>query len=237
MRLDKLLSHMGYGSRKEVKELLKKSHVMVNQKKVRNGNVHVDPETDEVLVQGELVQYREFIYLMLHKPPGYISATVDEREKTVIDLLADEWKIFSPFPVGRLDKDTEGLLLMTNDGKLAHQLLSPKKEIDKTYYAKVKGEMTTADIDAFQAGVLLDDGYKTKPATLEILTSQNGLTEVQIVITEGKFHQVKRMVRAVGKEVVYLKRLQMGELVLDPELPMGAYRELTEDELSYCLSR
>ncbi|WP_088005557.1 pseudouridine synthase [Indiicoccus explosivorum] len=230
MRLDKYLSNMGLGSRKEVKPLLKSGAVEVNGKTEKDPKRHVEAETDRITVNGEEILYTEFIYLMLHKPPGTVSATEDSRDRTVVDLLGPAERHFNPFPVGRLDKDTEGLLLLTNDGKLAHELLSPRKHVDKTYFARIDGEVTAEDAEAFREGVILDDGYKTKPATLRIL-SAGPESEIELTITEGKFHQVKRMFRSVGKEVVYLKRLSMGTLRLDPSLGPGEYRPLTEQEL------
>ncbi|AXH99501.1 rRNA pseudouridine synthase [Sporosarcina sp. PTS2304] len=230
MRLDKLLSNTGYGSRKEVRQLLKKGMIRVNGTVVKDPAQHVDSESDAISLLGEEVIYREFIYLMMHKPPGVLSATEDTRDRTVVDLLRNEERHFEPFPVGRLDKDTEGLLLLTNDGKLAHNLLSPKKEVPKTYFAKVAGHVTQEDAEAFAGGVILDDGYETKPGMLTILHSDE-ISEIELTITEGKFHQVKRMFEAVGKKVIYLKRVTMGPLVLDEELPMGEYRELTVEEL------
>lgn len=204
--------------------------MLVNGEAVKDGKQHVDPEKDSVLVFGEEVQYREFIYLMMNKPAGVISATEDDRDETVIDLLEAEDTIFDPFPVGRLDKDTEGLLLITNDGQLAHQLLAPKKHVCKTYFAVIEGNVTEKDVVDFQKGVQLDDGYVTKPGFLNILKS--GLrSDIELTITEGKFHQVKRMFEAVGKKVVYLKRLTMGPLQLDDSLQLGEYRELTEEEI------
>ncbi|MUK86790.1 pseudouridine synthase [Ornithinibacillus sp. L9] len=235
MRLDKLLANMGYGSRKDVKGLLKKKQVTVNDSLAKDGSMKVDPEKDTVKVSNDVVEYKKYIYIMMNKPPGYISATEDIREKTVVDLLTPEIQHYNPFPVGRLDKDTEGLLLLTNDGQLAHQLLSPKKDVYKTYYAKIQGNVTEEDIQTFKQGISLEDGYMTKPAILNIIKSDS-VSEVEIKITEGKFHQVKRMFKAVNKEVVYLKRLGMGELVLDPSLSLGKYRELSKDELSYCQS-
>lgn len=231
MRLDKLLSNMGFGSRKEVRQLLKKGAIQVNGDQVKDPALHVDPQIDEVTILGERVVYREFIYLMMHKPQGVISATEDTRDQTVIDLLDDEYRHFEPFPVGRLDKDTEGLLLITNDGKLTHELLSPKKEVPKTYYAHIEGVVSEEDINRFAEGVTLEDGYFTKPGKLHILKSET-ISEIELTITEGKFHQVKRMFEAVGKKVVYLKRLSMGPLQLDEKLPLGEYRELTDEELS-----
>ena len=230
MRLDKLLAHNGFGTRKDVKKMVRKGTVKVNGVPERDSSAHIDPAIDDVTVLGESVTYQEFIYLMMHKPPGVISATEDSRDETVIDLLSEDQQRFDPFPVGRLDKDTEGLLLITNDGKLTHELLSPKKNIPKTYYAKVNGVVTEEDKEAFAQGVILDDAYETKPAQLNILTSDT-ISEIELTIMEGKFHQVKRMFEAVDKEVIYLKRLSMGALQLDETLHIGEVRELTEQEL------
>ena len=230
MRLDKLLAKMGYGSRKEVKALLKQKAVRVDDEIVKDSSLHVDPSKQNVTVFGERVEYVEYIYLMMHKPQGVISATEDKYDRTVIDLLDPIDQHFEPFPVGRLDKDTEGLLLITNDGQLAHNLLSPKKHVPKWYYAKIDGKVTESDVESFKQGVTLDDGYHTKPGELKILASGEQ-SEIELMIQEGKFHQVKRMFEAVGKKVTYLKRLSMGSLELDPELPIGEYRHLTEEEL------
>lgn len=230
MRIDKVLANLGYGSRKEVKKLLKDGSVTVNDEKIKDAKQHVDPEKDLIRINGETIEYREFIYLMMNKPPGVISATEDNRDETVIDLLEAEDLIFEPFPVGRLDKDTEGLLLITNDGHLAHRLLSPKKHVPKTYFAVINQEVTEEDVIAFRKGVILDDGYATKPGELNILKSGER-SDIELTITEGKFHQVKRMFEAVGKKVVYLQRLSMGPLQLDETLELGEYRELTEEEL------
>lgn len=222
---------MGFGSRKEVKQLLKKGAVQVNGEPMKDAALHINPEKDEVTILGERVVYQEFIYLMLNKPQGVISATEDDRDRTVIDLLDGEHRHFNPFPVGRLDKDTEGFLLITNDGKLAHELLSPKKEVPKTYYAHIDGRVDEIDIEKFAQGVTLEDGYFTKPGQLRILHSGE-TSEIELTITEGKFRQVKRMFEAVGKRVVYLKRLSMGPLELDSALRLGEYRELTEEEVA-----
>lgn len=230
MRLDKLLSNMGYGSRKEVKQLLKMKAVSVDGTIVKDVALHVDPEKQNVTVLGERVHYQEFIYLMMNKPAGVISATEDLYDQTVIDLLDPFHVHFDPFPVGRLDKDTEGFLLITNDGVLAHNLLSPKKHVPKVYYAKIDGMVTEEDIKAFNQGVILDDGYHTKPGKLKILTSGEK-SEIELEISEGKFHQVKRMFEAVGKKVTYLKRLSIGNLQLDESIPLGKYRELSEEEI------
>ncbi|MGG6433550.1 pseudouridine synthase [Anoxybacillus sp. D401a] len=231
LRIDKLLANMGYGTRKEVKKLLKAGVVKVDGMTVKDAKTHVNPKEQVVTVWGEEVEYKPFIYLMMNKPKGVISATEDAVEETVVDLLEEEDRIFDPFPVGRLDKDTEGLLLLTNDGQLAHQLLSPKKHVPKTYEAIIDGEVTEDDVAAFRHGVVLDDGYETKPAELVIIRS--GLrSDVRITITEGKFHQIKRMFQAVGKRVIYLKRIQMGPIPLDETLEPGEYRELTDEEIA-----
>lgn len=229
MRLDKFLAHMGYGTRKEVKILVKSKAIQVNEVVVKDSSMHVNELKDKVTVYGEIVEYKEFIYLMMNKPPGVISATEDSRDQTVVDLLDDDVRHFEPYPVGRLDKDTVGLLLLTNDGALTHRLLSPNKGVPKVYYAKIDGVVEEKDIDAFSQGVILDDGYHTKPGLLKILKS-GPISEIELTITEGKFHQVKRMFEAVGKTVIYLKRLSMGALLLDESLPEGSYRELTVDE-------
>ncbi|GAB3065590.1 pseudouridine synthase [Virgibacillus ainsalahensis] len=231
MRIDKLLSNMGYGSRKDVKALLKKKQVTVNGTVTKDGSAHINPTEDIVKVKDNTVHYRKNIYVMMNKPPGYISATEDMREKTVIDLLSADLQHFNPFPVGRLDKDTEGLLLITNDGELTHQLVSPKKDVKKTYYARIKGVVTSEDIVEFEAGITLGDGYKTKPAKLDILHSDD-MSEIELTITEGKYHQVKRMFEAVNKKVIYLKRIRMGAIELDETLKRGSYRELTKTELN-----
>jgi 16S rRNA pseudouridine516 synthase len=230
MRIDKMLANLGYGSRKEVKGLLKKGAVKINGKMVKDAKEHIDPNEDVVTINGQEIVYKEFIYLMMNKPGGVISATEDNRDETVIDLLEMNDQVYEPFPVGRLDKDTEGLLLITNDGQLSHRLLSPKKHVPKTYFAVIEGEVTNEDVNAFRNGVTLDDGYETKPGELVILKS-GLMSEIELTITEGKFHQVKRMFQAVGKRVVYLKRISMGSLKLDETLELGEYRELTEEEL------
>ena len=167
---------------------------------------------------------------MLNKPDGYISATYDKFDPIVLDLIDSSYLVFEPFPVGRLDKDTEGLLVLTNDGQLAHRVLSPKKHVPKTYYAKIQGVVTEEDIVAFEKGVILDDGYETMPSQLKILKSDD-ISEIELTIHEGKFHQVKRMFESVDKKVIYLKRLSMGKLQLDKTLALGEYRELTEEEV------
>ncbi|WP_077214295.1 pseudouridine synthase [Bacillus dakarensis] len=235
MRIDKMLANLGFGSRKEVKKLLKDGAVKVNDVVIKDAKQHVNPESDTVTLNGEVIEYKEFIYLMMNKPPGVISATEDQYDQTVIDLLQVEDMVYEPFPVGRLDKDTEGLLLITNDGQLAHRLLSPKKHVPKTYFAVIDQEVTEDDVLAFEKGVILDDGYETKPGILKILKS--GIhSDIELTITEGKFHQVKRMFEAVGKRVVYLKRISMGPLELDESLELGEYRELTDEEIELLIN-
>ena len=218
-RIDKILSNLGYGSRSELKKFCKNGLVKVNGKVINNPGVQVDVENDEIIFDGEKVTYKEFIYLMLNKPDGYISATFDKRDPIVLDLIDKEDLVFEPFPVGRLDKDTEGLLVLTNDGQLAHRVLSPKKHVPKTYYAKIEGIVTEEDIKAFAKGVTLDDGYETMPAELIILKSDE-ISEIELTIHECKFHQVKRMFESVDKKVIYLKRLSMGKLKLDENLEL-----------------
>src|SRR4051812_20586576 len=230
LRIDKMLANLGYGSRKEVKQLLKSNAVKVDDIIVKDAKLHVDPSKQTVTLNGEIIEYKEFIYLMMNKPQGVLSATEDKNAETVIDLLELEDQVYEPFPVGRLDKDTEGLLLITNDGQLAHRLLSPKKHVPKTYFAVIDGEVMEEDVVAFANGVTLDDGYETKPGELKILKSAIR-SDIELTITEGKFHQVKRMFEAVRKSVVYLQRISMGPLPLDESLELGEYRELTDDEV------
>ncbi len=229
-RIDKVLSNLGYGSRKDIKKLCKSGDVIINGEIIKDSSYKFEPENSSIVVKGEDVVYREGVYIMMNKPQGVVSATNDNLHETVIDLIADEFKAFDPFPVGRLDKDTEGLLLISSDGKLAHKLLAPKKHVAKTYYAEVEGRVTEKDVLEFSKGVYIEDDYKTLPAELEILESGE-VSKIELTIVEGKFHQVKRMFQAVDKEVLYLKRLSMGSLKLDPELELGEYRELSQEEL------
>lgn len=232
IRLDKMICNLGYSTRGQLKKEMKTGCVTVNGQIVKDSSLIVDSDIDVVTYYNETINYIKYIYLMMNKPQGVISATEDYHcAKTVIDLLDDFSKNFRPFPVGRLDKDTEGLLLLTNDGKLAHNMLSPRKHVDKTYFAYIEGHLTDNDIKAFKEGVtFLDDGYKTMPAKLEIIKS-NDISECKVTIKEGKFHQVKRMFEAVDKRVIYLKRLSMGAIKLDEELNLGEYRELNDEEM------
>lgn len=230
MRLDKYLADCGAGTRSEIKKWIRQGLVQVEGMENPKPETQVDPKTAVVTFQGERLTHREFIYLLLNKPAGYISATWDAKLPTVLDLVPEEYLHFEPFPVGRLDIDTEGLCLLTNDGQLAHRLLSPAKHIPKTYRATVAGRVTEADAKAFLEGVVLDDGYKTKPAVLTIVSSGD-VSEIALIITEGKFHQVKRMFEAVGKRVLALKRTAMNRLLLPEDMEPGEIRELTFEEM------
>lgn len=232
MRLDKLLAHAGYGTRKNVKELLKKKMVKVDGVIAKKGNAHINLDVQIVQVEEAIIQYEKYVYLLLHKPANYISATRDDRDKTVIDLVPSEYQHYDLAPVGRLDKDTEGLVFLTNDGLLNHILTSPKSEVFKTYYAKISGKVEPPHIEMFLEGVTLDDGYRTKRAELEIIHSGE-VSEITLSISEGKFHQVKRMFHAINMEVIYLKRLSIGELKLDNHLSLGKTRRLNEEEMRY----
>lgn len=230
MRLDKLLAHCGFGTRKEVKQLIKNGYVKVNGEVIKKDKHHVDPVGDKVYVDDEEIMYQKYVYYMLNKPAGFVSATEDHFYPTVIDLIEENYRQ-DLFPVGRLDIDTEGLLLITNDGQLAHQLLSPKKHCPKVYYAKIQGVVTNDDVQTFLSGVIIDQDYQCQSAHLKILSVNGNESEIEVEIYEGKFHQIKKMFHSVGKEVTYLKRIRMKNLVLDESLELGSYRELTDEEL------
>lgn len=230
-RLDKILGNLGYGSRKEVKASCKNGEVVVDGEVIKDSATKIDPETAIIEVNGERVMYRKYIYLLLNKPAGVVSATFDNYDETVIDLLDPEYQVFEPFPVGRLDKDTVGFLLLTNDGALNHKLISPKNHVDKVYYAEIDKPVDESDIESFKKGIVIDDGYKCMPGNLEIISSTEDGSEVLVTIQEGKFHQVKRMFEALDKSVVYLKRVKFGPMELDETLEEGEYRELTQAEI------
>lgn len=230
MRIDKYLCDCGIGTRKEVKAILKSGAVCVNGKICKDAAMHIDETTDTVTYGAKTLHYQKYIYLMLNKPSGVVSATFDKRLPTVLDLLPDTYKHFDVFPVGRLDIDTTGLLILTNDGQLAHRMISPKHHVAKTYFADIEGTVTQSDADAFAEGVTLDDGYVCLPGNLHILKSDDE-SQIELTIYEGKFHQVKRMFEAVGKRVTSLKRLSMGGITLDKNLPEGQIRPLTEQEI------
>ena len=232
MRLDKYLVACALGSRTEVKNFLKVGRVTVNGKKEKSAKLQINEETDEICFDGQKLEYEEFVYYMMNKPRGVISATEDPKHKTVLDLLDYYAHAKEVFPVGRLDIDTHGLLLLTNDGQLAHALLSPKRHVDKTYLAQVDGIMTQEDVETFAQGIPLKD-FTCHPAKLELVSvdSEKNQSQIRVTIAEGKFHQVKRMVAYCGKEVVNLKRLTMGTLTLDENLKRGEWRRLTKEEL------
>ena len=226
-RLDKIIAGTGKYSRREVKELVRQGRVVVDGRLASSPEEKVDADAVCLLVDGQSLDCRRYTYLMLHKPAGVLSARVDGRQQTVLDLLPPELRKRDLSPVGRLDKDTEGLLLLTNPGELTHRLLSPRYHVDKVYYARVEGVLTAADTAAFAGGMVLADGLECLPAGLELLPPQEAL----VTLREGKFHQVKRMLAACGKPVTYLKRLSMGPLRLDEALAPGAFRPLTEGEI------
>ena len=229
IRLDKYLADMGFGTRSQVKQQIARGSVTVNGSSAVRPELKIETDSDTVFYCGVKAAYEPYEYFMLNKPAGVVSATEDKKERTVLDLL-QERKRKDLFPVGRLDKDTEGLLLITNDGNLAHRLLAPGKHVDKVYYAEIDGKVTREDAEHFLAGVDIGDEKKTMPAVLEILSSAGG-SRVLVTIREGRFHQVKRMFQAAGKEVLFLKRIQMGPLKLDERLRPGEYRRLTKEEV------
>lgn len=234
MRLDKYLTTVGFGTRSEVKKLLRKKSVSVDGEVITDGKFQLDPAISQVMVGQKVLTYQNYYYYMLNKPKGVVSATTDRVEKTVLDLLVEPASNQKLFPVGRLDKDTTGLLLLTNDGAMSHELLSPKKHVAKTYIAQIEGIVTLATCETFASSMTLKNGEKTKPAKLKILTVDEAheRSKIEITITEGKYHQVKRMFAAVGMKVLELERLQMGSLKLDLTLKRGEYRPLNEQELA-----
>lgn len=233
MRLDKLLCDSGYGTRKEVKQLIKAGRVYLNGSPCKKNDTKINLANDSVMVDHHAVCYQQYHYYMLHKPMGIVSATQDNVHRTVIDWLGEDYRYIELFPVGRLDIDTTGLLLLTNDGQLAHQLLSPKKHVNKTYYATIDGIVTQEDIEQFAQGLDLGD-FVTQPAQLIIRSVDNmsHTSTVEVTICEGKFHQVKRMFQKVGKTVTQLHRHAMGPLQLDDALSIGQWRELTQEEVA-----
>ncbi|MCX7714356.1 MAG: rRNA pseudouridine synthase [Clostridia bacterium] len=228
MRLDKYVSLCKKATRSETKKFIRQGNITVNGVVAKKSDMQVDENSVLVCINGEELSYRKYIYLMLNKPAGYISATYDAHQKTIMELIPDEYLHFELFPVGRLDIDTEGLLILTNDGKFAHDLTSPRKHVYKTYYAELDKPMQQGDIEIFKKGIKLDADFTTLPAELYI---DENPKRVYIKICEGKFHQVKRMCESVGKKVMYLKRIRIGGLSLDPDLPKGGVRELSGKEL------
>ncbi|MBQ7718339.1 MAG: rRNA pseudouridine synthase [Clostridia bacterium] len=227
MRLDKFVSRFA-DSRREARNIIKKGRVNVEGALIKDPGFVIDENSSTVELDGERLNYKEFIYIMMNKPSGVISATEDPRHRTVVDLLPDGFRRYKPFPVGRLDIDTEGLLLLTNDGQASYKLLSPKRKVPKRYIAVLDCDIDDSHIEKFREGIVLSDGYKTKPACLSRLEGEN---EVSVTITEGKFHQVKRMFADLGRTVLFLKRIEFAGLSLDPQLLEGQSRELTPQEL------
>lgn len=236
IRLDKYLADMQIGTRSQVKEYIRKGRVKVDDTIVKSPDTKIDIDSCKVMLDGQCINYSSMEYYMLNKPAGVLSAAYDKKQTTVVDLITDRARK-DLFPVGRLDKDTEGLLLITNDGELAHNLLSPKKHVDKVYYAVVAGIIDNSVVEQFSKGIVINDDFTALPAKLEVLKTDNTdygrqASEVLVTIQEGKFHQVKKMFIAAGSEVLYLKRMSMGALQLDENLKTGEYRKLTEDELA-----
>ncbi len=234
LRIDKIISDMGFASRREVKSLIRNGRVLAGGNVVTSSDAKFDTDSVRITVDGEEVRYRKFRYIMMNKPDGFVCATEDTRERTVIELLDERTKRQSLFTVGRLDKDTEGLLILTNDGDYAHKIISPKSDISKRYYAKVRGKLNDEDISRVRRGLVLGDGTRCLPAELEI-TSAADESDCVITVSEGKYHQVKRMMASLGKPVIYLKRLSIGDLVLDEALETGEWRELSEREIQLSL--
>lgn len=230
MRLDKMLSNMGYGSRSDIKKMINKGSVSVDGKLIRDPSYKVNPKEAVVTLDGKQIIYRKFTYLMLNKPAGIVSST-DSKDTNVIDILEDKYKYINLFPAGRLDKDTEGLIILTNDGLMAHNILSPKKKVEKKYYVEIDGSLTLEQIETLKNGVILEDGDRCLPSRLEMIEVDDILCKLHLYIMEGKYHQVKRMFGVLGREVTYLKRISVGEIVLDENLAPGEYRELSEIEL------
>lgn len=226
-RLDKLISAATTLSRKDVKALVKTGRITVDGKRVSSADEKYDHLAAEIRVDGKIISYKKNHYFMLNKPAGFLSATEDSRDRTVLDLLEENDRAFDLFPAGRLDKDSEGLLILTDDGEYCHNIISPKKHVYKTYYVEVEAPLEKTDCDAFEKGIVLGDGMVCLPGKLEITGEKTGL----VTIREGKFHQVKRMLGSLGKKVTYLKRLSIGGLVLDGSLAKGEYREMTETEV------
>ena len=235
------MANSGVGTRKETKEILKKRKIKVNDSIIIDGSVHIDENKDIIKYEDKVISYKPFVYVMMNKPDGVISATEDREHKTVIELLGDDYRTYSMFPVGRLDIDTEGMRILSNDGMLTHNLLAPNKHVNKKYYVELKNPVSQSDIEKLEKGIELENGFITKDAKIEVIenadipinkkTGERTVSKAYITITEGKYHQVKRMFKAVDNKVIYLKRIQMGKLKLDEKLKTGEYRELTENEI------
>lgn len=235
MRLDKLLSMLGEGTRSEVRALVRAGRVRVCGEAARDAGMQVDAVRDEITLDGRILGYKRVRHVMMNKPGGVLTAARDPKHRTVMDLLPPLYAAMGCMPAGRLDKDTEGLLVITSDGQLAHRIISPKHEVGKVYLAHVDGKLSEEDAAAFAAGLRIDDGdgvFDARPARLTLLSACEGESRALVRVTEGKYHQVKRMFAARGRQVTYLKRMSIGALTLDPELEPGAWREMTDEEVS-----
>ena len=226
LRIDKIIADCGSASRRDAATLIKRGAVLANGVRVKSPSEKYDTETDNITVNGEQISYQKFHYIMLNKPSGYVSSTEDIREKTVLELLDENLRKQKLFPAGRLDKDAVGLLILTNDGQYAHNIISPNKKVDKTYFVRVDGVLTQDDCRSFEEGIVLKDGLVCRPGKLTIVSE----SEAYVRIHEGKYHQVKRMMASLGKPVLYLKRCSIGALSLDGSLKPGEYREMSESE-------
>jgi 16S rRNA pseudouridine516 synthase len=231
VRLDKLLSSQGFGSRTEIRNLIKQGRVMINEKIVHSADNKANPEKDNIFVNGKHINYQKYVYYMLNKPQGVVSASRDPKERTVLDLLPQDLRRPGLFPAGRLDKDTEGLVIITDDGVFAHEILSPKKHVDKKYFAILDNTIKLEQIELFEKGVTLSDGYECLPAKIEIIEN-DGNAQVYVILREGKYHQIKRMFLSFGTTVIYLKRISMGGLFLDDTLKKGEFKLLSDIEVS-----
>lgn len=232
MRIDKFLSNCGIGSRNDVKKYLKQKKVCIDGNIETKSDIKIDTDKNQIFFNGKKIEYKKYTYIMMNKPKEVISSTFDKNEKTIIDLLDEKYKSLNLFPVGRLDKDTTGLIILTNDGNFAHNTLSPKKHVDKTYYAEVEGkEITYDEIEKFKEGIIIDGGYKCKSSKLEILNTEQYISKIIIEISEGKYHQIKRMFESIERKVISLKRIKFGEMNIDNNLHEGQYREFTENEI------
>lgn len=237
LRLDRMLSSLGIGTRKDIRKILSSQELTVNSVRVKNPALKVDTEKDKLMFGGKPLVYKEYSYIMMNKPAGVISASEDKKVETVIDLLPEELVRPNLFPAGRLDKDTEGFILITNDGTFAHRILSPKKHVEKEYFATIDKNLNETQIELFETGLDIGEDNLTLPAKLKVLSTDEttGKTDVSVIIHEGKFHQIKRMFEAISREVLYLKRVSIGGLKLDENLDYGQSRLITDDELEMIL--
>jgi 16S rRNA pseudouridine516 synthase len=230
IRVDKLISGMGFGSRKDISHWIKSGRITINGEKALSASQKIDIDLDQVKLDGERIVYQKYTYIMMNKPIGVVCST-DSKDTNVIDILEGRYKYINLFPAGRLDKDTEGFVLLTNDGKMAHNILSPKKHVKKKYYVEIDGTLKDEEKSKIENKIVLEDGDQCLPCFIEILENDEHACKLFITIEEGKYHQIKRMFKAVSREVVYLKRISIGEIILDANLEKGEYRELNPEEL------